>query len=72
MKKNYEDIDQICAMCENSKKIFDPENVLCKIHGIVEATNKCRKFVYDPLKRIPPRNANPIPLEYVDIDSDDE
>lgn len=71
MRKNYEDIDQLCAMCENSSPIFDPENVLCKYHGIVSAAYKCRKFVYDPLKRVPSKSPKPVSLDYIDIDSDE-
>jgi len=71
MKRNYEDIEQLCAMCENSSAIFDPENVLCKHHGVVSATHKCRKFVYDPLKRVPSKSAKPVSLDYIDIDSDE-
>lgn len=72
MKNNYEDIEQICAMCENSEKIFDPDNVLCKINGVVSAAHCCRKFVYDPLKRIPSKTAKLAPFDFVDIDSDDD
>ncbi len=72
MRKNYDDINEICAMCEHSREIFDPENVLCEIHGVVDAAFNCRKFVYDPLKRVPSKSAKPNPLDYVDIDSDEE
>lgn len=72
MKKKYEEIEQICAKCEHSKLIFDPDNVLCDINGVVDAAYWCRKFVYDPLKRIPPKNVKVDPLEFIDLDSDDE
>jgi hypothetical protein len=26
-------------------------------HGVVEAYDRCRAFIYDPLKRVPPRPA---------------
>lgn len=71
MKKKYKELDEICAKCEHSKLIYDPDNVLCNINGIVDAAFCCRKFVYDPLKRIPPKNVKIDKLEYIDIDSED-
>ena len=71
MKKSYDDIEKICAMCEHAEIIFDEDNVLCEIRGIVAGTFCCRKFIYDPLKRVPPRPVKVKPHEYVDIDETD-
>lgn len=70
MKNNKPQIERICAMCEMSQRIFDEENVLCEKRGIVSATGCCRKFVYDVLKRVPPRTPKVAPLEYVNIDDE--
>ena len=40
------------AYCTNSTKL-DEENYLCMKRGVVIDTGKCRKFEYDPCKRIP-------------------
>ena len=41
---------------KNSGKV-DEDSVICKFCGIVPCTHHCRRFRYDPLKRIPPRRA---------------
>ena len=45
-------IEKSCAYCVHSAKISDDE-VLCIKKGVVELTNKCRSFSYDPCKRTP-------------------
>ena len=34
---------------------LDDEQVLCIKKGVVPVEGKCRKFSYDPCKRIPPK-----------------
>ena len=43
-----------CLYCAHSTK-FSQDQMLCTRHGVVSMTYECRKFVYDPLKRIPAR-----------------
>lgn len=62
--------DRICAFCEMSVPIFDSDTALCEKNGIVPKNHTCRSFSYDPLKRIPPKVAEPPSLEFVDIDGD--
>ncbi len=45
-------IQPSCSYCANSTKL-DDEHVLCAKKGIMSITGKCRKFQYDPCKRIP-------------------
>lgn len=63
-------IDKICAYCEYARDSHEREFVICTKKGVVHAMGKCRKFIYDPMKRIP---RTPISaegkLEYIDIDS---
>ena len=61
-KKNNDgrDIPQVCEFCEFAIIINDEENVLCSKRGIVGRGGKCRKFIYDPLKR-EPKVLPPIP-----------
>ena len=47
-------IASACAYCRNSVKI-DDEQVLCMKRGVRPAASKCRKFSYDPCKRVPPK-----------------
>lgn len=41
-----------CAYCAHGAKIED-EMIVCAKKGIVPITGSCRKFQYDPCKRIP-------------------
>ena len=43
-----------CSYCSYGTKI-DDEQVLCCKKGLVAITGKCRKFEYDPCKRVPPK-----------------
>ena len=45
-------IAKTCAYCAHGTKM-EAEQILCSKRGIVCADAKCRKFVYDPCKRIP-------------------
>lgn len=47
-------IEKACFYCAHSAKI-DEESCLCVRKGIVESCAHCRKFKYEPLKRIPAR-----------------
>lgn len=47
-------IEKSCAYCEYGTKLND-EQVLCIKKGVVAMDKKCRKFQYDPCKRIPPK-----------------
>ena len=66
-EKNTPEIPKYCCYCENATLINDENNVLCSKKGIVNNDYKCRKFVYDPLKR-KPRPLPPLPtLDAEDI-----
>ncbi len=45
-------IPRSCEYCANGTKI-DEEQILCSKRGVVTEMEKCRKFKYDPCKRIP-------------------
>ncbi len=47
-------IDKFCSYCAHAGKI-DDETYLCKKKGVVASSHRCRKFKYDPLKRVPAR-----------------
>lgn len=43
-----------CSYCQHGTAI-ENDQVLCLKRGVVSATARCRKFRYDPCKRIPPK-----------------
>lgn len=48
------DIDPCCAYC--TRAAFAGEGtVVCAKKGIMPENGRCKKFKYDPLKRIPPK-----------------
>lgn len=47
-------IDRFCSYCVYAGKL-DDETYLCAKRGFVAACHHCRKFKYDPLKRVPKR-----------------
>ena len=44
-------IEKSCSYCAYCTKLND-EQALCIKKGVVELSGKCRKFLYDPCKRI--------------------
>ncbi len=45
-------IDRYCAHCAFAGKVNE-EQMICQKCGIVPAGHHCRRFRYDPLKRVP-------------------
>ena len=45
-------IERSCTYCVHGAKL-DEEKILCVKNGIVPVDNACRKFKYDPCKRVP-------------------
>ncbi len=48
------DIEPRCAYCQHAQRLSQ-EQMTCLKKGIVSTGNHCRKFSYDPLKRVPPK-----------------
>ena len=48
-------IEPKCEYCACGTRSVDGKMVLCTKRGIMEPQGKCRKFAYDPLKRVPRR-----------------
>ena len=42
-----------CAYCSKGSVTADKKNILCLKKGIVSPDYHCRRFKYDPLRRIP-------------------
>lgn len=49
-------IEPRCGYCTRGARI-DETHVACVKRGVVEDTDKCPAFRYDPLRRMPPRPA---------------
>ena len=49
-------IEPRCAYCVHSRPLSE-EEVVCGKKGVLSAASSCRRFRYDPLKRVPPRPA---------------
>ncbi len=47
-------IQRSCLYCAHGARISQ-DQVVCAKQGVVSADGACRKFRYDPLKRVPPR-----------------
>ncbi len=51
------DMDPRCAYCSHGATL-DEDHIMCIKKGIVSAAGSCRRFRYDPLKRVPPKPLN--------------
>lgn len=60
-------IAKSCSYCAHSVQLND-EQVLCIKRGVVSPEGKCRKFDYDPYKRIPSKPKAPDFEKYNDED----
>jgi len=60
-------IQRSCNYCSNGTALNDG-TVLCMRKGIVSRDSGCRKFKYDPCKRIPPKPKAP---NFAKYDSED-
>ena len=47
------DIEKSCSYCVHAAKTIDSTYVICAKKGRVPCEDCCRRFRYDPLKRIP-------------------
>ncbi len=46
-------VEPACAHCRHGKRTADGRAVLCPHKGVVPLYHRCRRYVYDPLRRIP-------------------
>jgi len=60
-------INHSCAYCQRGTAM-ENDQILCSKRGVVSVFYSCRKFRYDPCKRIPSK-MKPIDLQkYDDVD----
>ena len=60
-------IERSCSYCQYATHLEDGQ-VLCVKKGLKSIDDKCRKFRYDPLKRVP---AKAKALDFSKYDQDD-
>ena len=51
--KNKDNIEVFCKYCEKATPLATDGKLVCAKKGVVSADFKCRRFIYDPLKRAP-------------------
>ncbi len=56
-------IEPACSYCRHGRSGPEDE-VYCIYRGVMQPWERCRRFAYDPLRRVP--EANPIPVTDVD------
>lgn len=61
------DIDPMCAYCLHGVPLSEME-IACAKQGVQSALDSCKRFRYDPLKRIPPR---PIKADFSGLSPED-
>ena len=54
LRKN---IEPRCTYCAHGSPLADGERIACRKRGVVNGTDHCRSFRYDPLRRTPPKPA---------------
>lgn len=42
-----------CELCAHGRRAADGKVILCVYKGVTELSDHCRKFSYDPLRRVP-------------------
>lgn len=60
-------LPRCCSYCANATQV-NADEVLCIKRGVVSIDHGCRKFEYDPCKRIP---AKPKAPDFTKYDTDD-
>ena len=53
MKLYGNKIEPRCLYCEHGTTLKNSGHISCRYYGVVTDGYTCRKFKYDPLKRIP-------------------
>ena len=48
-------IDPACCYCEHSLPVEGQIHLNCRFKGRVDPAASCRRFSYDPLRRVPTR-----------------
>ena len=49
------DVEKLCLYCAHSSSELNNQTVLCIKYGAVNKSHICKKYKYNPLKRLPPK-----------------
>ncbi len=60
-------ITRSCSYCQRGAAM-ENDQILCVKYGVVSAYYSCRKFRYNPLKRVPPKMKSLDLQKYDDVD----
>ncbi len=61
-------IEPACAYCRHGKRTADGRAILCLRKGVVPLYHRCRRYEYDPLRRIPSVRPAAPPTTYTEDD----
>ena len=61
------DIPRACEYCARGARL-DDDTILCAKKGLVKIDGSCRKFKYDPCKRVPPKAKSMVFSNYEEED----
>ena len=62
------DIEKSCSYCVYAAKTIDSTYVICSKKGMISCDDSCRRFKYDPLKRVPLKCKGKDFSQYDDVD----
>lgn len=60
-------ITRSCSYCQRGT-VMENDQILCAKYGVVSAYYSCRKFRYNPFKRVPPKMKPLNTQKYDDVD----
>ena len=60
-------IEPRCAYCTHGRALGGGQ-VVCPKKGVMSQGSSCRRFTYDPMKRVPPR---PVKADFSSLTDDD-
>ncbi len=59
MKQKFfdKDVPHFCSYCANGRNSEYTDEIFCLKHGVMKPNDTCRRYKYDPLKRIPQKQS---------------
>lgn len=50
-------IPHYCMYCQHGTTLGFTDEIICNKHGVMNKFDTCRKYTYDPIKRIPSKDS---------------
>ena len=57
-KSTVNGVEKNCSNCQYGRKLSDEDKILCPKLGVTRSDQICGSYLYDPLKRLPPKTNN--------------